>query len=72
VFRGQARVLVEKSSIPIAAIISAADFERLIRLEAECEALGFSVPLLRNIVHRSHEGAGGLPLPTSGNRACWR
>jgi prevent-host-death family protein len=35
VFRGESRVVVEKSGIPVAAIISAQDFKRLARLEAE-------------------------------------
>jgi prevent-host-death family protein len=35
VFRRESRVLVEKSGIPVAAIISASDFQRLARLEAE-------------------------------------
>jgi prevent-host-death family protein len=35
VFRGESRVVVEKSGIPVAAIISAEDFKRLARLEAE-------------------------------------
>jgi prevent-host-death family protein len=35
VFRRESRVLVEKSGIPVAAIISAQDFQRLARLEAE-------------------------------------
>jgi prevent-host-death family protein len=35
VFRWESRVLVEKSGIPVAAIISAQDFKRLARLEAE-------------------------------------
>jgi prevent-host-death family protein len=35
VFRKESRVLVEKSGIPVAAIISASDFTRLGRLEAE-------------------------------------
>src|SRR5918997_1647891 len=35
VFRKEARVIVEKSGIPVAAIISAEDLERLTRLEAE-------------------------------------
>ena len=35
VFRKQARVLVEKSGIPVAAIVSADDLERLARLDAE-------------------------------------
>jgi prevent-host-death family protein len=35
VFRSESRVLVEKSGIPVAAIISAQDFQRLARLEAE-------------------------------------
>jgi prevent-host-death family protein len=34
-FRRKSRVLVEKSGIPVAAIISASDFTRLARLEAE-------------------------------------
>jgi prevent-host-death family protein len=35
VFRRQARVIVEKSGIPVAALISAVDLEQLTRLEAE-------------------------------------
>jgi prevent-host-death family protein len=35
VFRRESRVLVEKSGIPVAAIISAEDFKRLARLEQE-------------------------------------
>jgi prevent-host-death family protein len=35
VFRGESRVIVEKSGIPVAAVISARDFELLARLEAE-------------------------------------
>jgi len=35
VFRKEARVLVEKSGIPVAAIVSAEDLERLARLEEE-------------------------------------
>jgi prevent-host-death family protein len=35
VFRRESRVLIEKSGIPVAAIISAQDFQRLARLEAE-------------------------------------
>jgi prevent-host-death family protein len=34
-FRKETRVLVEKSGIPVAAIISASDLKRLARLEAE-------------------------------------
>lgn len=37
VFRREARVIVEKSGIPVAAIISAQDLERLERLEEERE-----------------------------------
>lgn len=37
VFRREARVLIEKSGIPVAAIISADDLEKLGRLEAERE-----------------------------------
>ncbi len=37
VFRGEARVVVEKSGIPVAAIISAQDLEWLNRLDAERE-----------------------------------
>ncbi len=37
VFRRQARVVVEKSGIPMAAIISVADLERFTRLERERE-----------------------------------
>lgn len=35
VFRREARVIVEKSGIPVAAIIAADDLQRLMRLEAE-------------------------------------
>jgi prevent-host-death family protein len=35
VFRGETRVLVEKSGIPVAAIISAQDLDRLNQLEAQ-------------------------------------
>jgi prevent-host-death family protein len=35
VFRTETRVLVEKSGIPVAAIISASDFKRLAHLEQE-------------------------------------
>ncbi|MBI3910856.1 MAG: type II toxin-antitoxin system prevent-host-death family antitoxin [Armatimonadetes bacterium] len=35
VFRGQTRVLVEKSGIPVAAIVSAQDLERLRQLDAQ-------------------------------------
>jgi prevent-host-death family protein len=35
VFRKEVRVLVEKSGIPVAAIVSAEDFKRLTRLEEE-------------------------------------
>ena len=35
VFRREARIIVEKSGIPVAAIISVADLERLTRLESE-------------------------------------
>ena len=38
VFRRQTRVIVEKSGIPVAAIISAEDLERLTQLEAERQA----------------------------------
>jgi prevent-host-death family protein len=34
VFRGKTRVLVERSGVPVAAVISARDLERLNRLEA--------------------------------------
>jgi prevent-host-death family protein len=37
VYRTETRVLVEKSGIPVAAIISAKDLARLTRLEAERE-----------------------------------
>ena len=37
VFRKEARVIVEKSGIPVAAIVSAEDLERLTRLEARRE-----------------------------------
>ncbi|MDP9238688.1 MAG: type II toxin-antitoxin system Phd/YefM family antitoxin [Chloroflexota bacterium] len=37
VFRRQTRVLIEKSGIPVAALISAEDLEKLGRLEAERE-----------------------------------
>jgi prevent-host-death family protein len=35
VFRGESRVIVEKSGIPVAAIVSAEDLERLARLDSE-------------------------------------
>ena len=35
VFRGQARVVVERSGIPVAAVVSAHDLERLRRLDDE-------------------------------------
>ena len=35
VFRGQTRILVEKSGIPVAGIVSAQDLERLTKLERE-------------------------------------
>lgn len=37
VFRGESRILVEKSGIPVAAIVSAADLERLRQMEMEGE-----------------------------------
>jgi prevent-host-death family protein len=37
VFRGETRVLVEKSGIPVAAIVSAKDLERLKQLEEQRE-----------------------------------
>jgi prevent-host-death family protein len=37
VFRGNTRVVVEKSGIPVAAVISAQDLERLNQLEAQRE-----------------------------------
>lgn len=37
VYRKESRVLVEKSGIPVAAIISAEDFARLVQLERERE-----------------------------------
>jgi prevent-host-death family protein len=42
VFRTRKRVLVEKGGIPVAAIVSAEDLERLNQLDAEWEA-GFEV-----------------------------
>jgi len=35
VFRGKARVVVERSGIPVAAVISAEDLDRLSRLDAQ-------------------------------------
>src|SRR5438067_630054 len=35
VFKGQTRVMIEKSGIPVAALISARELERLNRLDAE-------------------------------------
>jgi prevent-host-death family protein len=35
VFRGEARVIVEKSGIPVAAIVSAEDFKQISRIEEE-------------------------------------
>ncbi len=37
VFKSQTRVVVEKSGIPVAAVISAADLERLTKLEEQRE-----------------------------------
>jgi prevent-host-death family protein len=37
-FRGEARVLIEKSGIPVAALVSAADLERLMFLEERQQA----------------------------------
>ncbi|MSQ14801.1 MAG: type II toxin-antitoxin system Phd/YefM family antitoxin [Dehalococcoidia bacterium] len=37
VFRGETRVIIEKSGIPVAAIISAEDLERLAEMEAKRE-----------------------------------
>ena len=37
VFRGEQRVVIEKSGIPVAAIVSASDLERLLRLGAAHE-----------------------------------
>lgn len=37
VFRDQTRVVVEKSGIPVAAVISAEELERFIRLEEQIE-----------------------------------
>ncbi len=37
VFRGRTRVVVEKSGIPVAAVISARDLERLTQMEAQRE-----------------------------------
>ena len=37
VFRSQTRVMIEKSGIPVAAVISAEDLERLTRLEEQRE-----------------------------------
>jgi prevent-host-death family protein len=39
VFRKEARVLVEKSGIPVAAIVSTEDLQRLKQLDADREAL---------------------------------
>jgi len=38
VYRGEARIIVEKSGIPVAAIISAGDLDELTRIEREREA----------------------------------
>jgi prevent-host-death family protein len=35
VFRGESRFIIERSGLPVAAIISAADLERLTQLEAK-------------------------------------
>lgn len=35
VFRGESQIIIEKSGLPVAAVISAADLERLTRLEAQ-------------------------------------
>ena len=42
VFRGRTRVIVEKSGIPVAAIVSPQDLERLMQYEAE-EARAWAV-----------------------------
>ena len=34
VFRGESRIIIERSGLPVAAIISAADLDRLTQLEA--------------------------------------
>jgi len=47
VHQSQDRVIVERSGVPIAAIISAADLERLIRLEAERDRDFAVVDLMR-------------------------
>lgn len=39
VFRKETRIVVEKSGIPVAAIVSAEDLERLTRLETQREEL---------------------------------
>ena len=47
VFRKQTRVLVEKSGIPVAAIVSADDLERLARLDAERRARFEAIEAIR-------------------------
>ncbi len=47
VFRKQTRVLVEKSGIPVAAIVSADDLERLDRLDAERRARFEAIEAIR-------------------------
>jgi prevent-host-death family protein len=37
VFRGESRVVVEKSGIPVAGIVSASDLERLVKLDEDRE-----------------------------------
>lgn len=39
VFRGETRILIEKSGVPVAAVVSAQDLEALVRREQEREEL---------------------------------
>jgi len=53
VFRGESRVVVEKSGIPVAAIVSMADLERLSRLDKQrgegLKALVFSWEAFKDV-----------------------
>ena len=47
VFRKRMRVLVEKSGIPVAAVVSAEDLERLVKLDAERQSDWETVEAIR-------------------------
>lgn len=43
VYRKETRILVEKAGIPVAALISAADLERLSQLDKECDEFSAAI-----------------------------